>query len=248
MTDSPISGLFDLLEADMMGTDRNLQTRIGPSGLGTTCDRCLVHGLAETPQYRHPNWWAGAGTAIHEWCEGAILRHTGRVLRSAPAGESTEVEWLPENRVAVGNVLDVEISGTADVFHVPSGTVGDFKCLGKSSLEELKRGNVKTIYRRQLMLYGRGYENEGYTVNHVALIGIPRDAKSIRDGSVITMPYDRMEAETVLKRASVWLWLIRTNGLEATLGQAGEHNREEFSCSTYPDFMRAPTISFAPAG
>lgn len=229
--------LLAILEGALLGTDRNLQTRIGPSGLGTTCDRCLVHGLAETPQQQpdHPPWYAGIGTCVHEYFGEAVTRHEVQV---AMRGESTR--FLPENRVSVGYVIGVgEVTGSSDVFDTVEGEVIDYKILGKASLDKLARGDLRPIYLRQAMLYGLGWRNAGYTVNNVTIFGIPRNAARIADGTTLTLPYDEEVARDTLARANVWGYKILTSGLDATLAEAGEHNGKEFSCGAYGDYAPA---------
>jgi hypothetical protein len=47
------------------GDPRTLQTRIGPSGLGVDCDRCLAHQLAGIPEHRDDPWLPTVGRAVH---------------------------------------------------------------------------------------------------------------------------------------------------------------------------------------
>lgn len=78
--------LRDLITGEILGTERSQQTRIGPSQLGTTCTRCLVHGLAETP--RGPRGQAvvrAAQQAHHTDDINAIVRRYRLAMQNLPA-------------------------------------------------------------------------------------------------------------------------------------------------------------------
>jgi hypothetical protein len=55
---------------------RSLQAQIGPSELGTPCDRKLAYKLANNREInkRRDPWPAIVGTGIHHWLEGAVNR------------------------------------------------------------------------------------------------------------------------------------------------------------------------------
>lgn len=78
--------LRDLITGEILGTERSQQTQIGPSQLGTTCTRCLVHGLAETP--RGPRGQAvvrAAQQAHHTDDINAIVRRYRLAMQNLPA-------------------------------------------------------------------------------------------------------------------------------------------------------------------
>jgi hypothetical protein len=69
-----LADLTDVIKWTDSNSARSLQTTIGPSELGSLCDRRIAYRLAGTPE---ANWWSDplpaiVGTAVHTWLEKAI--------------------------------------------------------------------------------------------------------------------------------------------------------------------------------
>ena len=101
-----IAAYEQVIERAIGAHPRSLQRRIGPSEVGQACDRRLGYKLLDADEPPRPIAWRPAiGTATHaqleEWFTGANARE----------GEPI---WLVEQRVSVGEVLGVEITGSAD--------------------------------------------------------------------------------------------------------------------------------------
>ena len=233
-----------IMEAELSGSERSQQRTIGPSQLGTTCLRCLVHGLAETPQVpAAPSWYAGVGTAMHEWAECAVARHEyARLARGEPE------RWMTERRVAIGYITHplrprdlLMIGGTSDVYDRHSRAIVDYKGAGTTALREMRAGRVKPIYAHQVHLYGLGVEAAGDPVESVIILGLPRNAATLAEAQAVVMPYDRDDALATLARADQWARLMVALGVEAALQAAGPHTGEEFSCGRYADAPAAAT-------
>lgn len=153
------------------------------------------------------------GTAFHLLCE----------------KRSRDMEWeaevLVEQPVHVGDVRGYgPIKGTLDRFDIEAREVMDWKLV---SLK--KRDAFKRLYRKsqrdsfdvivedygaaqflqyyiQLCLYGKGMEDQGYDVNNVTLLLLPRDATVHvveSEFTALSMPYDRDLAIYALGRAGL---------------------------------------------
>nr|DAY23620.1 MAG TPA: Exonuclease [Caudoviricetes sp.] len=153
------------------------------------------------------------GTAFHLLCE----------KRSRDMEREAEV--LVEQPVYVGDVGGYgPIKGTLDRFDIEAREVMDWKLV---SLK--KRDAFKRLYRKsqrdgfdvivedygaaqflqyyiQLCLYGKGMEDQGYDVNNVTLLLLPRDATVHvveSEFTALSMPYDRDLAIYALGRAGL---------------------------------------------
>lgn len=180
------------------------------------------------------------GTAFHLLCE----------KRSRDMERESEV--LVEQPVHVGDVGGYgPIKGTLDRFDIEAGEVMDWKLV---SLK--KRDAFQRLYRKsqrdgfdavvadysaaqflqyyiQLCLYGKGMEDQGYDVNNVTLLLLPRDAVVHVVESELTalqMPYDRDLAIYALGRAGLIYKRAKESGdLITSLDFAPEC----FYCSKY---------------
>ncbi|GAB3080881.1 hypothetical protein GCM10027053_51660 [Intrasporangium mesophilum] len=217
-----IPDLEAVLEHAILNTDRSLQRTIGPSSLGSECDRCLILELAgmKAPEETAP-WLPTIGTAVHEWAEGAVIKWL------AATGSD---RYIPEARVMVGVVDGTEIWGSSDLFDTWTGTVVDYKVVGTTSLRSTRKNGARLTYRRQAQLYGKGMEDKGYQVQSVAIWMLPRNGFTIGAGHLHQEPYDRAMAEAVIAHADMLAAAIRTLGVEAVLAATGPHAGTEFSC------------------
>lgn len=168
---------------------RSRQRAIGPSEVGNPCDRRIAYRIAGTERvntFGDP-WPAVVGTAIHGWLEEAITRFQRT---------NGDQGWLTEVRVAPDDM----VQGRSDLFHLPTGTVIDFKTSGSDKIRALHRGaSPVPEYITQINLYGLGHERAGRAVKHVALVYYPR-AGWLNDAFVWHAPYDRNIALAALER------------------------------------------------
>lgn len=175
---------------------RSRQVAIGPSEMGVPCARRIGHRLAGTPpvHIRPVAWLPFVGTALHAQMEVifdiADLRHER---------EHGTRAWLTETRVTVGTVDGQDISGSVDLYHLPSGTLVDHKFSGPSRLAQYRREGPGQQYRTQVHLYGRGLANAGHDVQHVAILFWSRNADTI-DTYWWSEPYDPAVAAAALTR------------------------------------------------
>lgn len=227
--ETAIPDLQAIIEDAICNRPRSLQKTIGPSSLGSGCDRCLITELAglKEPEDGAP-WLPTIGVALGEWLEGVVLRH----LMTTGSDR-----YITEGRVRVGQVDGVDIGGDTDVFDLWTGTVIDYKLVGTTTLRKVrKRQDDKTptgasiTYRRQVQTYGKGWEDAGYVVKSVAVWMLPRNGFRISDGYLHQEPYDRAVGEATLARAHMFAQAIRYFGADAVLASAPPHTGDEFSC------------------
>jgi hypothetical protein len=140
---------------------RTLQRKLGPSEIGEDCPRQLAYKISNHPEvpYRVADQLPSfLGIAAHarmaEACELWNRAHPGT--------------WIIEKRVSVPGILDGG-EGTGDAFHVPSGTVLDWKFLGDTTYRKIQTLGPGRKYRSQVHTYGLGWTFKGYRVNRVAI-------------------------------------------------------------------------------
>jgi hypothetical protein len=227
-----------LIEDAIVNDPRSLQTRIGPSEIGTSCDACLVSKLGGIREKRDGGaWLPTVGRAVHEWLETVTMMANGDRAR-----------WLLETTVSVGTVGGVDITGHADLFDLRQGEVVDWKITGANTLKKAKpclrdparAATVFPSYHVQRHLYGYGFTRRGLAVRTVTLAFLPRNAPSLRDAIVLSEPYNEAVAVAAIARADMFAAAIGALGLDAVLAATGGHTGEEFSCSRFDDSIAGP--------
>ena len=213
---------------------RNTQQAIGPSALGTPCDHCLAAQLAGWEKLEGFAWLPFIGTSVHQ------------MLASQWCGFHGDADWLQEYPVTVGVVDGVEVKGSADLFHGPTGTVVDFKVVGASTLNEARRHGSKQQYRVQVNLYGKGFRNAGAQVNTVILAYLPRNSMRLEDAFFDVKPYDEGVAADALVRANQLAAALRTYArvsvrardvfIDSLPRAAGCYD-----CARYPSLVQRPS-------
>jgi hypothetical protein len=148
---------------------RSLQAHLGPSELGSACDRQVAGKMAGLPVTNHVSdpWPSIRGTALHAWAAEAFTADNARKAR---------VRWLAEQRVTP----HPEHPGTADLYDAAEQAVVDHKFLGESSMAKIRSSKGPGRgYVVQLLLYGLGYLLLGLPVRRVALAAYPATASSL---------------------------------------------------------------------
>lgn len=226
--------LLAIIEAAITNQPRSLQTTIGPSEIGNPCDRCLAHKLAGTPEAPEIGWLPFIGTCVHEQLEDIFLRHENTRASLGMPGR-----FLAENRVTVGQIGQ-PITGSTDLFDTHTGTVIDWKIVGTTTLKTVRAHGAKPQYVKQAHLYGKGWEDAGYTVKSVLVVFLPRNDISLRRGQRWQEPYNRAVAEAALEHANNLHNAITAFGLPHVLASLPPHitddGEDSFSCRRYPDY------------
>jgi len=199
------SALLTAIHERYRSNPRSRQTAVGPSQVGHPCGRnlaFLASGHPRSEQYNDP-WPSILGTAAHAWLAETL--------------EQYPTIWITERRVHVGGGM----SGSGDAFHIPTGTVVDFKVLGNTTFTQLRNEDPASAYwftgggqtyRTQLQCYGTGFVNAGFQVRHVTLAVLGR-AKRLSDLYMVPWEYDPAVSQRALARLQA----------ARTLASAGVH-------------------------
>lgn len=221
-----------VVEAAMVNAPRSLQKTIGPSELGMTCIRCLTHKLAGTEPRREAAWLPFIGTAVHEKLESIF-----EAQEATRADLGLPRRYYSEQRVTVGSINGIPVTGSTDLFDTATGTVVDFKIVGTTTLRKVKAAGASAQYRTQASLYGLGWQAAGHDVHQVLVYFLPRNSVTLADGIAWSAPFDPAPGRAALARATTILQLIAAAGLDVALDAAGPHTDDGFTCRGFPDWQ-----------
>ncbi|WP_219505243.1 hypothetical protein [Nonomuraea ceibae] len=182
---------------------RSLQQQLGPSDIGSPCDRRLGFHLARVAPCNFPSKWeAYIGTAVHI----KLAHDFSRIL--LPDGSP---RFLVEQKLDIGHIAPDVLEGTSDLYDRLTGFVLDWKIVGKTPLAHYRRHGPGPRFRVQDHTYGLGWRRRGYPVRGVAIAFLPRSERY--DRRVFWHePYD----EAISVHA-----IQRVNGISAVVHQSG---------------------------
>jgi hypothetical protein len=196
-TEQPMTALGEQIAARLKETfyaythtrGRSVQATLGPSEIGTPCDRRLAMSLLRVPKVNPgmDGWAAFVGTCIHAGLQD--------MFEWANAGSGRYACELPL-RFPSGNVP----TGTGDLLDRVLCLFVDHKSMGRWSRKKLKTKGPGPQYRVQVHVYGHGARLMGEKVEHVAIVGWPRDEATLDDLYVWTEPYSDELARLALER------------------------------------------------
>jgi hypothetical protein len=173
--------------------NRSAQMTMGPSEIGTSCDRQIAMKLLNiAPSNPQEGWAPFVGTAVHD--------ELARMFQWANGGGAGSGRYVTEMSVEFGHPLVPR--GTLDLLDRVLFMVDDHKLMGRWSLDKLIQEGPSETYRVQLHTYGYGAERAGEKVKEVALIAWPRQESSLDKLYVHVEPYDRKIALAALERVA----------------------------------------------
>lgn len=169
--------------------NRSAQRTLGPSEIGSPCDRQLAMKLLGVkPTNPQEGWAPFVGTAVHkdlaemfEWANGS---GSGRFVTELPLQFGSSL--VPR--------------GTGDLLDRVLFMFLDHKLMGKYSLKKLIQEGPSETYRIQVQTYGLGAELAGERIKEVAIVAWPREESSLNNLYVHVEPYDREVAKAALQR------------------------------------------------
>lgn len=169
---------------------RSVQETLGPSQIGTPCDRRIaMHLLGMAPvNPGGDNWASFKGTWVHAGL--------AEMFDWADAGKG---RFVTEMKVKFPNA--VVPHGTADLLDRVLFMIDDHKVMSQWSLDKLKRQGPSLTYQIQLHAYAFGARLRGEKIEYVALIGWPADKTNLDDLYVWVTKYDPDIARKALARA-----------------------------------------------
>lgn len=235
------SEVFALLRNGILNAPRGKQRMIGPSEIGQPCGRKLGYrlGQVEKTQREDVKWKPFVGTALHEQVANMIAGH--EIARFGDGTDTTVSQrWLVEEKVTVGTVNGIEITGSADLFDAHNGVVFDWKFVGENMLRKYKIEGPGQQYQWQAHLYGQGFVNAGFDVRSVAVIFMTRDG-DFTDRVVWAETFNPHIAAKALTRLTGIDDLLTGLGVETAL----EHlETAENYCKWCPWFVKdSPNIA-----
>jgi hypothetical protein len=159
--------------------NRSAQPHVGPSEVGTPCDRRLAMSLMRIPPVHAggEGWPAFIGTCVHAGLADMFLWSGGgsnRYLVEVPLLFSSE--HMPR--------------GTGDLIDRTLHLMIDHKVLGRWSLNNLKANGPSDQYRVQLHLYAHAARSAGESIKHVVLVAWPREGRNLDDMYVWTEEFN----------------------------------------------------------
>ena len=183
--------LYDIAEWYWSRRPRNLQKRVGPSGLAHPCDSCLGHLILGHKKHRErgDGWLTFLGTCLHSGMEAALTAYNKDLGHE---------RFLVEQEVTVGTVGSQTITGNLDAYDTEANVVIDWKLVGDKTLG---RQPAET-YLGQIDLYGLGAANAGLTPQKTLIMYLPRNQRFMWLGKPVLRDWDRGHAERVLERAN----------------------------------------------
>lgn len=192
--------------------ERNQQATLGPSEIGSPCDRRLAMSLLRFPPVNSggDNWASFVGTCTHAgladmfvWANAGSGRYHPEVALAYPA------EHVPK--------------GTTDLIDTTLCMVMDHKLMGGWSLDKLRTSGPSDTYRVQAHTYGYGAKLKGFDIKDVAIIAWPRERGTLDELYVWTEPYDPDVARQALARVEQIAELVISNGDPEADGMAYEN-------------------------
>jgi hypothetical protein len=184
-----VKELFYAYDNRRTSDNRSAQVTMGPSEMGTPCDRRLALSLMRMPPVNPggDGWAAFVGTCIHAGLEGMFMW--------ADAGSG---RFAVEQRLEFGSVFVPK--GTADLIDRMLFMVLDHKCQGRWSRNKLKTQGLSPTYKVQAHVYAHGARLRGEKIEKIAIISWPRDEASLDDLYVHVEDYDPLIVKKAFER------------------------------------------------
>lgn len=164
--------LIEVITWAERNTARSLQAELGPSDLGSACDRRIGYKMAgmDVINTIQDPWSAFVGSAIHTRLQDSIDRWT-QANHQGPG----ERRFLTESLAP----LDDFIKAHPDLLDREKNMVVDHKSTTMEFLKQLRKPNMDPHvafpgYIIQVQLYGLAFENLGHKIEKVALAFYPR--------------------------------------------------------------------------
>lgn len=173
------------------GDNRSAQVHMGPSEIGSPCDRRIAMSLMGIPAV-NPGGdgfaaWLGTqghrGMAdIYTWANGRSGRYAVETRLNFPS------KLVPRG---TGDLLDRAEKWRCFV---------DWKFMGFWSLKKLIESGPSLTYYVQIQTYAFGAAQRGEKVKRIVICGLPRQGKSLDEGFAWSAPYDPTIGEAGLRR------------------------------------------------
>jgi hypothetical protein len=184
--------LINLIRWRDSNSARSRQVSIGPSEIGSSCDRRLAMRIAGVRAVNRSSdpWPAIVGTAMHDWLQRCLESANQRLV-----AQGQPPRWITESRVQA----DPLVSGTSDVYDTWTQAVIDWKSMGDTAKQRLAKEGPSDGYHTQIQTYGLGFFRAGFPVRKVALMFLPR-AGMLKDARYFEWDFDPASANKAIAR------------------------------------------------
>lgn len=181
--------LFYAYDNRRSADNRSAQATMGPSEMGTPCDRRLALSLMRMPPVNPggDGWAAFVGTCIHAGLEQLFLW--------ADAGTG---RFATEQRLEFDH--DYVPKGTADLIDRTLLMILDHKCQGRWSRNKLKTQGPSPTYKVQAHVYAYGARKRGEKIEKIAIVSWPRDEATLDDLYVHVEDYNPAVVQRAFER------------------------------------------------
>lgn len=209
MNESIKTMLLTAVKEASNGQERSQQVDVGPSEIGG-CRRRVWHRLNGTAATNSDTKVLASfmGTAIHDWIEHALVS-----IDPFEMGLHRELEVAADG-----------LRGHVDLFDESRKLVVDWKTTTKKNLSYFPSKQQRT----QVQVYGWLLKENGYDVDHVSLVAIPRDGNE-DDVVVHVEEYD----EAMALEALAWLEEVKA------LTEVPAPEKADTFCRSYCQFFGA---------
>lgn len=217
--------LIDMIKARYHATPRHLQVELGPSDIAHPCMRKMAYGMVQAPKCNPDSdpLPSIVGTAAHKWMESAAKHANNEQWKKfllecnqIPdkqtrmfALDTFKPRWLTETRVNVAPGL----SGSCDLYDTQTDTVIDHKFPGSNQFSKFVK-DPGIVYKTQVHLYAKGFQNSGLSPKRVAIAFLPRNGQ-LRNMHLWQEDYDPAIAEHALKRREATMAMLNDFNVEA---------------------------------
>lgn len=220
---SRMKELFHAYDNRQTGDNRSAQQTLGPSEIGSPCDRRIAMSLLRLPPVNPggDGWAAFVGTCVHVGLAEMLVwgnAGSGRYQTEVPLTFNSEV--VPR--------------GTTDLIDTALLMVDDHKLMGSWSLNKLRTEGPSETYRVQAHTYGMGAKLKGFDIKDVAIIAWPRDKSSLDDLYVWTEPYDPQVARDAIQRVEEIAVVVKEVEVDPERGYASEFAIDNSDCRYCP--------------
>jgi len=192
-------------------TERGLQTSIGISEVGMSCQRCVIRKLAEVPKTQMVgSWRAQLGTYVHAGLEQDL------------SAKFSRDDALFEQRLQVHEYKSLTLAGSCDAFfpNEGAGFVVDWKVVGDDTLDLVRRKQIKQQYIVQGHLYGLGWHQLGYGVSQIGIMFLPANKGNLsRDTVPFVFDWDVTVAAAALAKLEQYIDLAEDIGWQELMRQ-----------------------------